>query len=131
MYTRKCPKLSAKVVSTPIGAQFKLYANQKPLTKEELDYMSHIPYQNIVGSMMYAMVCTRPDIAYGVSFFSRFMSNPNKSHWMAVKWLARYLKGSRNVCLMYKNSNNDDVSICGFCDSDYAADLDKRRSISG
>ena len=93
--------------------------------------MSSIPYQNVVGSMMYAMVCTRPDIAYGVSLVSRYMSNPNKSHWLAVKWLARYLKGTQDTCLMYKSLNTEKISICGFCDSDYAADLDKRRSISG
>src|SRR2546425_10358373 len=91
--------------------------------------MSNVPYQNVVGSMMYDMVCTKPDIAYGVSLVSRFMSDPNKTHWEAVKWLARYLKGSVSTCLMFKQS--DLFNVVGYCDSDFAADLEKRRSITG
>ena len=48
---------------------------------------------------MYAMVCTRPDIGYAVGVVSRYMSNPGKEHWNAVKWILRYLKGTTNMCL--------------------------------
>ncbi|MCI88659.1 vacuolar protein sorting-associated protein 33, partial [Trifolium medium] len=54
--------------------------------------MSHIPYASVVGSLMYVMVCTRPDLAYAVSMVSRYMHNPDKNHWSAVKWIFRYLK---------------------------------------
>lgn len=66
----------SKFVNTPIGAHFKL----KALKEEEIDlepaYMKNIPYSNAVGSIMYSMVSTRPDIAYGLGLISRFLSKP-------------------------------------------------------
>ena len=59
--------------------------------------MKDIPYQSAMGSLMYAMVCTRADIAHGVSLVSRFMSKPKKNHWEATKWILKYLKGSIDV----------------------------------
>ncbi|KAL0415516.1 UNVERIFIED_CONTAM: Retrovirus-related Pol polyprotein from transposon TNT 1-94 [Sesamum latifolium] len=57
----------------------------------------HVPYSNAIGSVMYLMVCTRPDIAYAVSCLSRYMSNAGPPHWEALKWLLRYLSGSANT----------------------------------
>ncbi|RVW63516.1 Retrovirus-related Pol polyprotein from transposon TNT 1-94 [Vitis vinifera] len=74
-------------------------------TDEEVEYMKSVPYSSVVGSLMYAMVCTRPDLAFAVSVVSRFMSNPGKAHWEAVKWIMRYLKGSSSVCLVYGNGD--------------------------
>ena len=68
----------AKTVSTPIAAHFKLSVNQSPKTEEDLKYMASIPYSNATGSLMYVMVCSRPDLAYSASMVSRFMSNPGK-----------------------------------------------------
>ncbi|RVW64151.1 Retrovirus-related Pol polyprotein from transposon TNT 1-94 [Vitis vinifera] len=76
-----------------------------PSTDEEVEYMKSVPYSSMVGSLMYAMVCTRPDLAFAVSVVSRFMSNPGKAHWEAVKWIMRYLKGSSSVCLVYGNGD--------------------------
>ncbi|KAH9681573.1 Integrase catalytic domain-containing protein [Citrus sinensis] len=84
-----------------------------------------------VGSLMYAMVCTRADIAYAVSLVSRFMSDPGKEHWDAVKWIMRYLRGTPYHGLMYGRSKQNDNSIVGYVDSDFAGDLDGRKSISG
>lgn len=56
--------------------------------------MQKIPYASAVGSLMYAMVCTRPDIAHVVEVVSRFLSNPGKEHWATVKWILRYLQGT-------------------------------------
>ena len=83
----------AKPVSTPLGSHFKLSKEQSPKTEEERDHMSKVPYASNIGSLMYAMVCTRPDIAHAVGVVSRFMSRPGKQHWEAVKWILRYLKG--------------------------------------
>ena len=55
--------------------------------------MTLVPYASVVGSLMYDMVCTRPDIAHAVGVVSRYMANPGKEHWEAVKWLLRYLRG--------------------------------------
>ncbi|KAL6332866.1 hypothetical protein AAG906_017135 [Vitis piasezkii] len=74
----------AKPVSTPLGSHFKLSKEQSPKTEEERDHMSKVPYASAIGSLMYAMVCTRPDIAHAVGVVSRFMSRPGKQHWEAV-----------------------------------------------
>ncbi|KAL0377078.1 UNVERIFIED_CONTAM: Retrovirus-related Pol polyprotein from transposon TNT 1-94 [Sesamum calycinum] len=59
--------------------------------------MKSVPYSNAIGSIMYLMVSTRPDIAYAVRCLSRYMSNAGLPHWEALKWLLRYLKGSINT----------------------------------
>lgn len=70
-----------KCVSTPLWTQFKLSKAHEPKTEIEEKKMSEIPYANIVGSIMYVMVCTRPDMAYVLSIVSRYMSNPGITHW--------------------------------------------------
>ena len=70
----------AKPVSTPLGSHFKLSKEQSPKREEERDHMSKVPYASAIGSLMYAMVCTRLDIAHAVRVVSRFMSRPRKQH---------------------------------------------------
>ena len=74
---------NAKVVSCPLAPHFKLSRKQCSTTDEKKKEMHHVPYASAVGSLMYAMVCTRPDIAHAVSTMSRFMSNPGRPHWEA------------------------------------------------
>ena len=93
--------------------------------------MSRVPYASAVGSIMYAMVCTRPDISHAVSVVSRYMDNPGKAHWQAVKWILRYLRGTTDVGIIYDRSNNTSGSVIGYVDSDFAGDLDRRRSLTG
>ena len=69
-----------KPVSTPLGSHFKLSKEQSPKIKEERDHISKVSYALIIGSLMYAMVCTRPDIAHAVGVVSRCMSRPGKQH---------------------------------------------------
>ena len=68
----------AKPVSTHLGSHFKLSKEQSPKTEEEMDHMSKVPYASTIGSLMYAMVCTRPYIAHAVGVVSRFMSRLGK-----------------------------------------------------
>lgn len=72
-------------VSTPLSAQFKLSKGQSPKTDEEEHKMINISYANTMGSLMYSMVCTIPDVAYVFSIVSRFMSKIGITHWHAVK----------------------------------------------
>ena len=88
--------------------------------------MSGISYSNAVGSLMYAMICTRLDISHAVSIVSRYMSNLDKEYWQVVKWIFRYLRDTSDVCLEF---GRHDSSMVGFIDSDFARDLDRRRSI--
>ncbi|KAL5821663.1 hypothetical protein ACOSQ3_023545 [Xanthoceras sorbifolium] len=118
----------AKSVSSPLASHFKLNASQCPSSKEEKSEMSKVPYASAVGSLMYAMVCTRPDIAHVVGVVSRFLSNPGKEHWTAVKWILRYLRGTSSHCLCFGNCK---PVLEGYTDSDMAGDMDTRKSISG
>ena len=95
----------AKPVSTPLGSHFKLSKEQSPKTEEEMDHMSKVPYASAIGSLIYAMVCTRLDIAHAVGVVSRFMSRPGKQHLEAVKWILRYLKGSSDTCLCFTGAS--------------------------
>ena len=70
----------AKVVSTPLATHFKLSSKQSLSNEDEKLYMQRVPYVSAVRSLMYAMVCTRPDIAHDVGTVSRFLSNPGREH---------------------------------------------------
>ncbi|KAM2077718.1 hypothetical protein ACFX1R_025466 [Malus domestica] len=122
---------NSKPVSTPLASHFKLSASMSPKTIEESQYMAQIPYANVVGSLMYAMVCTRPDISQAVSIVSRYMHNPGKGHWQAVKWILRYILGTVDVGLLFQQDKVTGQCVVGYVDSDYAGDLDKRRSTTG
>jgi len=87
----------AKPVNVPLGGHFKLSKAQAPTTEDEKALMSEVPYVSAVGSLMYAMVCTRPDITQAVGVVSKYISNPWKEHLRVVKWILRYLKGSSDM----------------------------------
>ena len=89
--------------------------------------MANVPYASAIGSLMYAMVCTRPDLAYAVGLLSRFQSDPGIPHWNAVKRVLRYLVGTTNYTLCYGGS---DLRLQGYTDADWAGDLDERKSTS-
>ena len=77
---------------------------------------------------MYAMVCTRLDIAHAVGTVSRFLSNPGREHWNAVKWILRYLRGTASMRLCFGGNK---PTLVGYSDSDLAGDIDSRKSTSG
>ena len=80
----------ARPVTTTLAGHFRLSSKQSSQSPEE-EKTSRVPHASAVGSLMYAMVCTRPELAYAVSTISRFMSNPRKQHWETVKWVLQYL----------------------------------------
>ncbi|AAF19226.1 Highly similar to Ta1-3 polyprotein [Arabidopsis thaliana] len=116
----------AKMTNAPVGAHFKLAAVRE---EDECVDTDVVPYSSAVGSIMYAMLGTRPDLAYAICLISRYMSKPGSMHWEAVKWVMRYLKGAQDLNLVF--TKEKDFTVTGYCDSNYAADLDRRRSISG
>lgn len=118
----------AKPISSPLANHFKLTNKQCPTSEREKEEMQKIPYASAVGSLMYAMMCTRPDIAYSVGIVSRFLSNPGKEHWDAVKWILRYLRGTSKACLCFENGK---TMLEGFTDANMAGDINTRKSTSG
>ena len=109
------------------GDRFNL--NQCPKNNFERESMKNIPYASVVGSLMYAQVCTRPDIAFIVGMLGRYQSNPGMDHWRAAKKVMRYLQGTKDYMLMYRHTDNLDV--IGYSDSDFAGCVDSRKSTSG
>lgn len=118
----------AKPKTTPLANHLKLSKEQSPKTTKERDYMAQVSYASAVGSLMYAMICTRPDIAHAVGVVSRFMANPGEEHWKTVKWLLRYLKGTSNTSLCYGTGK---TVLQGFVDADLSGDVDSSKSTSG
>ena len=86
--------LDVKLVSIPLASHFKLTKELCPKIKEEIDYMSKVPYSSVIGSLMYAMVCTSLDISHAMGVVRRYVNNLGKEHWMEVKWILRYLRGT-------------------------------------
>jgi len=117
-----------KPASTPLAAHFKLSKKDCPLSKVEKLEMSKIPYASAVGSLMYAMVYTQLDIAHVVGIMSRFLFNPGRAHWEAVKWILRYLWGTTKFCLQF---GGYDSVLEGYTDSNMVGCPDGRKSTSG
>lgn len=117
-----------KVIGTPLPPYLKLSADDCPKSDDMRAEMAKIPYASAVGSLMYAMVATRPDIAFAVGVVSRYMSNPGKKHWDAVKCILRYLKGTKDLCICFGKSCK---SVFGFTNADFAGHPDCRKSTLG
>ena len=118
----------AKLVGSPLPNYFRICAKQYPKSDEEKNKMNNVPYASAIESLMYAMVCTRPGIAYVVGITSRVLANPGKEHWAVVKWVLCYLRGSSKVSLCF--GEGPDV-LCGYTNADMARDIDTRKSTSG
>ena len=88
-------------MKVPISVGVKLYVEQCPKTQEEEEDMFRVPYVSEVSSLMYAMVCTRLDIAHVMGVLSMFMSKLGKEHWTSVKQVFRYLHGTSDYGLCY------------------------------
>jgi hypothetical protein len=118
----------AKVVSFPLATHFKFSTKQSSSSDKEKEDMERIPYVSVVGSLIYAMVCTRLDIAYVVGVVSRFLSNPGREHWNAVKWIMRYLQGTSKLSLSFGSGK---PMLVGYTDSNMVGDVDTCKSTSG
>lgn len=119
---------NSKPVTTPLNSSIKLSKEMCPKTETEKAEAEKLPYQNLVGSLMYLAVSTRPDIAHAVSVLSQYNTNYGKEHWVAAKRVLRYLRSTESIGLHYKKS---DQKLTGFADADWGANLDDRRSYTG
>ena len=114
--------------SKPTGTPVDVNAKLQPATNQA-DPVKQTEYQSAVGSLMYLAVSTRPDIAFTVNILARFNSNPQKEHWTALKRVLRYLKGTLNHGILYKQDGSD--KCIGYSDADWAGDTSDRKSTSG
>ncbi|GAB1867410.1 Reverse transcriptase Ty1/copia-type domain-containing protein [Camponotus japonicus] len=115
--------VDSRPVSTPIDLGLKLKRIETQTAEER-----NLPYRKLIGSLMYLAICTRPDIAYAVSYLSQYNSCFNKTHWVAAKRILRYLKGTSDLGLHFRKDSN---SLKGYCDADWGNCLEDRRSYTG
>ena len=92
---------TAKPATTPLPANLRLSLKDSPTSGLEGDHMKFVPYAPTVGSLMYAMVATRQDIAHVVGIISSFMHNPGRAHWNVVKHIFRYLVGTKDYGIAF------------------------------
>ncbi|OAP01825.1 hypothetical protein AXX17_AT3G36900 [Arabidopsis thaliana] len=106
-----------------------LSKTQCPSTHDERERMSKIPYASAIGSIMYAMLCTRPDVACALSMTSRYQSDPGERHWIVVKNILKYLRRTKDNFLVYRGS--EELVVSGYTDASFQTDKDDFRSQSG
>jgi hypothetical protein len=125
----------AKPSPTPLSSAVRLTKADCPSTDEDRKAMAGVPYASLLGSLMFAMLATRPDIAYAVGSLSKFSSNPGLVHWQELKRVVRYLLGTIDLVLVFRGNTRDrelrSQLLHGYTDSDWAGEPDKRRSTSG
>ncbi|KAI5414139.1 hypothetical protein KIW84_058327 [Lathyrus oleraceus] len=91
--------------------------------------MYKIPYAYTIGFIMYAMLCTRPDVSYSLSATSRYQSDPGDAHWVAVKYILKYLRRNKDSFLIY--GGQEELAIIGYTDASFQTDKDDFRSQYG
>ena len=109
--------------SLPFKYDIHLSKEQSPKTPEQKERTSRIPYASAVGSLMYAMLYTRPDICYAVRVVSRYQSDPGEEHWITVKHILKYLRKTRDHMLVYSSGSLETI---GFTDSNFQGDVDSK-----
>ena len=99
---------NSKAVATPMVKSSTRHnsPDNEPLPTE-------VPYRQAIGSLIYLVSCTRPDLAFTIRYLSQFLDKPQQQHWAAVKRVLRYLSGTRNYGIQYNGQNNLDSKVIG------------------
>ena len=119
-------------VHAPLDPNQTLSKADCPTTHADRTEMAKLPYRAVVGAVMFAMLMTRPDLAFAIGLLSRFCSNPGMPHWLAALRMLRYIRATLDVHLEYGLAPLTlETNLIGYSDADHAADLDMRRSVSG
>src|SRR3954462_3726989 len=113
------PMLSGKILSKA----------QCPATVNDREAMSKVPYASAIGSIMYAMLCTRPDVSNALSLTSRYQSDPGVEHWTAVKNILKYLNRTKEMLLVY--GGDEQLVVKGYVDASFDTDKYDSKSQTG
>lgn len=100
-------------------------------TPEEVEHMKRVPYASAVGSIMYAVRCTRPDIAFAQNIVSRYQQNHGEDHWTVVKNILKYMRATKELFLVYGGNPDQELKVTGYCDAGFQTDRDDTKSQSG
>ncbi len=110
--------------SVPMSTSIKLVQAEEDQLLDREEYH----YRQLVGSLLYLSVCTRPDISQAVGVLARHMAKPSMEHWTAAKAVLRYIPGTLGCGITFRQT---DTAVGGYSDADYAGDSDTRRSTTG
>ena len=104
----------------------KLSQTQCPTITEDREKMKDVPYASAIGSIMYAMLCTRPDVCLAISLAGRYQSNPGVDHWIMVNNTLKYLKRTKDMFLVY--GGDKELVVNGYIDASFDTDPDDSKS---
>nr|GEU94483.1 retrotransposon protein, putative, Ty1-copia subclass [Tanacetum cinerariifolium] len=122
---------NSKRGSIPMHEKLKLSKPQGASTPAEMKRMQNVPYASAVGSIMYAVRCTRPDVAFAQNITSRFQQNPGDIHWTTVKNILKYLRNTKDMFLVYECDLKQKLRVSCYTDAGYLTDADDLKSQTG
>ncbi|GKF91292.1 hypothetical protein Tco_0274993, partial [Tanacetum coccineum] len=122
---------NSKRGTIPMQEKLDLNKSQGAQTPKEVIRMKILPYALPVGSIMYAVRCTRPDVAFAQNITSRFQQNPCKLHWTAVKNILKYLRNTKDMFLVYGGNPKAELRVECYCDTGFETDRDDTKSRTG
>ncbi|GJR17799.1 hypothetical protein Tco_0966326 [Tanacetum coccineum] len=115
----------------PMQERLDLNKTQGASTPEEVKRMKNVPYALAVRSIMYAVRCTRPDVAFAQNITSWFQQNPGESHWTAMKNILKYLRNNKDMFLVYGGNPEAELRVDCYCDAVFESDRDDTKSQTG
>ncbi|GJX23461.1 retrotransposon protein, putative, ty1-copia subclass [Tanacetum coccineum] len=114
----------------PMQERLDLNKSQGAQTPKEVNRMKNVPYASAVGSIMYAVRCTRPDVAFAQNLTSRFQQNPGELHWTAVKNILKYLRNTKDMFLVYGGNPEAELRVDCYCNAGFETDIDDMKSLT-
>nr|GEU82100.1 retrotransposon protein, putative, Ty1-copia subclass [Tanacetum cinerariifolium] len=117
--------------SIPMQEKLKLSKSQGASTPAEMKRMQNVPYASAVGFIMYAMRCTRPDVAFVQNITSRFQQNPGDINWTTVKNILKYLRNTKDIFLVYEDDPKREIRVSCYTDAGYLTAADDLKSQTG
>nr|GFA14557.1 putative retrotransposon protein [Tanacetum cinerariifolium] len=120
--------LSEEVYMEQPEEKLRLSKSQGASTPAKLKHMQNVPYASVVGSIMYAVRCTRPDVAFATNVTSRFQQNPGDLHWTTVKNILKYLRNTKDMFLVYGGDLKRELRVSCYTDVGYLTDADDFKS---
>ncbi|GKB30828.1 putative retrotransposon protein [Tanacetum coccineum] len=115
----------------PNAKKLKLSKSQGAATPAEKQRMQNVPYASAIGSIMYAVRCTCPDVAFAQNITSRFQQNPGELHWTTVKNILKYLRNTKDMILVYIGDTKRELRVSCYTDAGYLTDADDLKSQTG
>nr|GEW51080.1 hypothetical protein [Tanacetum cinerariifolium] len=107
-----------------------LNKTQGASTPKEVKRMQNVSYASAVGSIMYVVRCTRPDVAFTQNITSRFQQNPDESHWTAVNNILKYLRNNKDLFLVYGRNPKAELRVDFYCNVGFKTDIDDMKSLT-